>query len=170
MGLLSHQVHRNRPKSSAVYVRHRPETTLRYQIIDEYWPGFQAGLASQDQYLPAYITREFDAYLKCGRLEHGFLSIRCETCHDENLVAVCWPLRRILLSWLRSVISDTPKIIKRLSCQQPNFYPNSIMAKDNFKILSTPSVVYWLMGFFEAGKASDIQFYRGPALCLFHFT
>jgi hypothetical protein len=47
MGLHSHQVHRSRPNSSAVYVRHRPETTLLYQIVQEYWPEFQAELASQ---------------------------------------------------------------------------------------------------------------------------
>jgi hypothetical protein len=52
-------------------VRHRPETTLLYQVIREYWPEFQAELASQDKYLPAYVTQEFEAYLKCGRLEHG---------------------------------------------------------------------------------------------------
>jgi hypothetical protein len=41
----------------------------------------------RDKYLPAYITKEFDEYLKYGRLEHGFLRVRFETCHDEKLVA-----------------------------------------------------------------------------------
>jgi len=68
-------------------VRHRPETTLFYQVIQEYWPEFQAELANQGKYLPAYVTREFEAYLKCGRLEHGFLRVRCGSCHDEKLVA-----------------------------------------------------------------------------------
>jgi hypothetical protein len=68
-------------------VRHRPETTLLYQVVQEYWPEFQAELDSQGKYLPAYVTREFEAYLKCGRLEHGFLRVRCGTCHDEKLVA-----------------------------------------------------------------------------------
>ncbi len=81
-----HPNRQTRPNTAAGYVRHRPETTLLYQIIDEYWPEFQAELASQDKYLPAYITREFDAYLKCGRLEHGFFRLRCEACHDERLV------------------------------------------------------------------------------------
>ena len=63
MGLLSHQDLQARPHSAAVYVRHRPETTLLYQIIREYWPEFQAELASQDKYLPAYVTQEFEAYL-----------------------------------------------------------------------------------------------------------
>ena len=73
------------------YRRHRPEETLLCQVIREYWPEFQAEfqaeLASQGRYLPAYVTKEFDEYLKCGRLEHGFLRLRCESCHDEKLVA-----------------------------------------------------------------------------------
>ncbi len=58
MGLPSHRVRQERPKSAAVYVRHRPETTLLYQVIREYWPEFQAELASQDKYLPAYIGQD----------------------------------------------------------------------------------------------------------------
>ena len=87
MGLLLPEHQKVRPNSAAVYIRHRPETTLLYQIIREYWPEFQAELASQDKYLPAYVTQEFEAYLKCGRLEHGFLRVRCESCHDEKLLA-----------------------------------------------------------------------------------
>jgi len=55
--------------------------------VREYWPEFQAELASHGKYLPAYVTKEFDEYLKCGMLEHGFLRVRCESCHDEKLVA-----------------------------------------------------------------------------------
>jgi hypothetical protein len=44
---------------------------LLYQVIEEYWPEFHTELASHGRYLPAYVTKEFDEYLKCGRLEHG---------------------------------------------------------------------------------------------------
>jgi len=37
--------------------------------------------------LPEYVQREFDDYLRCGQLEHGFLRVRCDTCHAEQLVA-----------------------------------------------------------------------------------
>jgi hypothetical protein len=37
--------------------------------------------------LPRYVQEEFEAYLKCGRLEEGFLRVRCEQCHAEKLVA-----------------------------------------------------------------------------------
>ena len=87
MGLPSHKARQAPPKSTAVYVRHRPETTLLYQIVQEYWPEFQAELASHGKTLPTYVTKEFDEYLKCGRLEHGFLRVVCEACHDEKLVA-----------------------------------------------------------------------------------
>jgi hypothetical protein len=70
MGLLSHQDRQARP--AAFYVRHWPETTLLYQVVQEYWPEFQAELASQGKFLRARITKEFDEYLKCGQLEHGF--------------------------------------------------------------------------------------------------
>ncbi len=76
MGLL-HKARQEQPNSPAVYVRHRPETTLLYQIVQEYWPEFQAELASHGRYLPAYVTKEFDEFLKCGRLQYGFLRVRC---------------------------------------------------------------------------------------------
>jgi hypothetical protein len=69
--MVSHQNHKAQSNSAAAYVRHRPETTLLYQIVQEYWPEFQAELASHSKFLPAYVTKEFEAYLKCGRLEHG---------------------------------------------------------------------------------------------------
>ena len=69
------------------YVRHRPERTLLYQIVEEYYPAFKAHLAAQGTTLPTYVEQEFEAYLACGRLEHGFLRVRCNSCHAEHLVA-----------------------------------------------------------------------------------
>jgi ribosomal protein S27E len=44
-------------------------------------------MAQQDKDLPKYVRSEFEEYLKCGCLEHGFLRVRCEICHHERLVA-----------------------------------------------------------------------------------
>jgi hypothetical protein len=63
------------------YERHRPEHTLLYQLVEEHYPALKGHLAAQGSTLPGYAEREFDKYLKCGRLEHGFLRVRCETCH-----------------------------------------------------------------------------------------
>lgn len=69
------------------YERHRPETTLLYQLVERHYPDFLVALAERDRHLPAYVQEEFVSYLKCGRLEHGFLRVRCTTCHAERLVA-----------------------------------------------------------------------------------
>ena len=39
------------------------------------------------KFLPHHITREFDEYQECGRLEHGFLRVRFEDYHHVYLVA-----------------------------------------------------------------------------------
>lgn len=41
----------------------------------------------QGTVLPSYVEREFEAYIKCGCLEHGFLQVRCNSCLAEQLVA-----------------------------------------------------------------------------------
>ena len=76
------------PPEKGSYERHRPEQTLLYQIIEEHWPRFQELLEHQGKSLPSYVVQEFEDYLKCGRLEHGFLRVRCESCQHEKLVAL----------------------------------------------------------------------------------
>ncbi|MFB3079270.1 MAG: transposase zinc-binding domain-containing protein, partial [Lysobacterales bacterium] len=71
----------------ALYQRHRPEKSLLYQLVSKHYPVFRQQLAEEGRILPGYVQREFQDYLKCGRLEHGFLRVRCETCHEVRLVA-----------------------------------------------------------------------------------
>jgi len=71
----------------AHYERHRPEATLLYQLVERDYPAFVAALSAHGRTLPAYVQREFEEYLQCGRLEHGFLRVRCTACHAERLVA-----------------------------------------------------------------------------------
>ena len=67
--------------------RHRPDKTLLYRIIDRHCPAFRAYMAEQGRSLPYHVQKVFDEYLKCGRLENGFLRVQCSTCHHERLVA-----------------------------------------------------------------------------------
>jgi hypothetical protein len=69
------------------YARHRPEQTLLYHIVAQHYLALLELLAGQGRPLPDYVREEFEAYLKCARLEHGFLRVRCESCHAEHLVA-----------------------------------------------------------------------------------
>ena len=74
-------------EGSVRFKRHRPEQTLLYRLIEQYYPDFEMQWASEGRVLPDYVRREFDEYLKCGRLEHGFLRVQCASCHAEHLVA-----------------------------------------------------------------------------------
>ena len=69
------------------YVRHQPEQTLLYRLVEAHYPAFVEHLAARERTLPTHVQREVDDYLKCGRLEHGFLRVRCSDCHAERLVA-----------------------------------------------------------------------------------
>ncbi len=57
--------------------RHRPEDTLLYQIVAQHYPAFAEMMSAQGRPLPTFVRREFEEYLKCGRLDYGFLRVRC---------------------------------------------------------------------------------------------
>lgn len=69
------------------YQRHQPEQTLLYQLVQQHYPAFLEHQTAEGRSLPGYVQQEFTDFLKCGRLEHGFLRVRCESCHHEKLVA-----------------------------------------------------------------------------------
>ena len=69
------------------YARHVPERTLLYALVQAHYPDFLARLEAEDRSLPAYVRAEFEEYLRCGVLDHGFLRVVCEQCHAERLVA-----------------------------------------------------------------------------------
>ena len=78
----------SRDRDAGCYQRHRPEQTLLYRLVEEYYPAFTTYLAEQQgKELPGYVQREFEDCLKCGQLEQGFLRVRCESCYAEHLVA-----------------------------------------------------------------------------------
>lgn len=58
--------------------RHRPEATLLYQLVERHYPEFHKLRAEVGRPLPEYVQEEFEACLKCGRLEEDFLRVRCE--------------------------------------------------------------------------------------------
>jgi hypothetical protein len=86
------------------YAQHRPEQTLLYQLVERYYPELAELMADQGRSLPRYVCREFDEYLKCGRLEYGILRLRCDACHAERLLAFsCTNSRRFRrAAWLLS--------------------------------------------------------------------
>jgi len=74
-------------QAPARHERRCRETTLLYKLVEQHYPAFLAALERDGRSLPTFVQQEFGAYLKCGRLEHGFLQVRCTQCHAEGLVA-----------------------------------------------------------------------------------
>ncbi len=74
--------------SCATYERRRPEETVLYQLVAEHAETFFAQVeAETGTALPDFVKAEFEAFLECGILPHGFLRVRCDQCHHEKLVA-----------------------------------------------------------------------------------
>ena len=67
--------------------RRRVVASIHRRDARRYYPELVATREAAGRPLPQYVKEEFEAYLKCGRLEHGFLRVRCADCHAEKLVA-----------------------------------------------------------------------------------
>lgn len=73
--------------ASPTFQRHRPERTVLYSIISAHYPRFVQEIEGSGGHLPKFVRQEFEDYLKCGLLEHGFLRVKCDGCRHEYLVA-----------------------------------------------------------------------------------
>jgi len=73
----------------ATYEPRDPSRTVLYKVIAEHLETFLASLEADPAAtgLPAYVQREFYAYVQCGILAHGFLRLGCESCKTEGLLA-----------------------------------------------------------------------------------
>ena len=62
-----------------------------YRLVQQQAASFVAHTeASTESALPRFIKDEFDAFLECGILAHGFLRLRCGECgHDKPLAFIC---------------------------------------------------------------------------------
>ena len=69
------------------YERHRPEETTLYRLVQEHIGTFFAQVETETgSGLPDFVKDEFEAFLECGILAHGFLRLRCASCAHEKLV------------------------------------------------------------------------------------
>ncbi len=83
------QQSQQRPGGAAIhYERHRPEQTTLYRLVQEHAASFIAHTeTSTGSELPRFVKDEFDAFLGCGMLAHGFLRLRCDRCGHDKLLA-----------------------------------------------------------------------------------
>ncbi len=70
------------------YERRRSEDTTLYRLVQEHLETFLAQVELETGAgLPEFVKEEFEAFLECGILAHGFLRLRCADCAHEKLVA-----------------------------------------------------------------------------------
>ena len=72
--------------ATPTYALHVSERTLLYALVQAHYPDFIARLTAEDRSLPEYVREEFEAFLRCGVLDHGFLRGVCEQCHVDKFV------------------------------------------------------------------------------------
>ena len=72
----------------ATYEPRDPSRTVLSTVMADHLEPFLASCEADPDApgLPAYVQREFDAYLPCGILAHGFLRLGCDTCPQELLL------------------------------------------------------------------------------------
>ena len=82
------------PAHTVHYERRRPEETILHCLVREHLETFLAQVqAKTGTGLPEFVKDEFEAFLECGILAHGFLRLRCADCAHEKLVAFSCPPR-----------------------------------------------------------------------------
>jgi len=73
--------------AAPTYARHVSERMLLHALVQAHYPEFIARLEAEDRSLRGYVRDEFEAFLRCGVLNHGFLRVVCEQCQAERLLA-----------------------------------------------------------------------------------
>ena len=105
------------------YQRLPPRRAFLYQLVSKHYPVFGQKLAEEGRALPDHIQQEFVGYLKCGRLEHGFLRVRCETCHEERLVAFSCKRRGFCPSCGARRMAESLALLVGNECSKPASQP-----------------------------------------------
>ena len=108
------------PGDALTYERHRPEQTPLYALIEEHFPRFLERLDAEGVSLPHFVNEEFEAYLRCGRLEHGFLRVKCDACRHEKLMAFSCKSRGFCPSCGARRMADTAAhLVEHVLPEQP---------------------------------------------------
>src|SRR5690606_8309047 len=97
------------------YSRRRPETTLLYRLVAEHYPKFRDRRAAEERSLPRYVEDEFEAYLKCGRLEQSVP-------HSDQV--------QVMERW--NVIDDGDSLVNELTIIDPVMYAEPIVLRQYY--------------------------------------
>ena len=68
------------------HVPRRPQQSLLHRTVAQAWPQLLRRTLERGGAWPQFVTREFDKFLCCGVLEHGFIRLYCQQCRLDRLV------------------------------------------------------------------------------------
>ena len=81
-------IHSAPGRAAPSYERRCPDETTLYQVIQKHVETFFAQVELETGAgLPQFVKDEFEAFLDCGILAHGFLRLRCGICAKDTFVA-----------------------------------------------------------------------------------
>ena len=90
------------------YRRHQPENTALYPIVEQHLSSLREELRHNEASLPRFVLKEFEDYLRCGRLEHGFLRVKCNGCRHEHLFDSIPQAQATATTWLWQYNNERP--------------------------------------------------------------
>ena len=78
-----------RARAGSSYRRREPEQSILYETVRAHWNTLLAEVAQRTDggSLPGFVIAEFERYLRCGILAHGFARVHCDACGKDMLVA-----------------------------------------------------------------------------------
>ena len=74
------------PPAAPAHVARHGARGLLYRTVGHAWPRLRRAAGERGGSWPFFVQREFDRYLRCGCLEHGFLRVYCHHCKLDRLV------------------------------------------------------------------------------------
>ncbi len=79
----------SRDRDTGRYQSHRPEQTLLYQIVDEYYPAFAALMAEQGKELPGYVQRNLKNFSNAGGWSMAFYGFAASLATPSTVAFSC---------------------------------------------------------------------------------
>ena len=84
--IVGHHGHGHGHSDSHGRVPRRPEHSLLRRTVARAWPELLRRTLERGGAWPHFVAREFDNFLRCGCLEHGFIRLYCQNCRLDRLV------------------------------------------------------------------------------------
>mgnify|MGYP001767302558 CR=1 FL=1 len=148
-----------KPANACNYARREPETTLLYQTVQTHWRQFLADVEAEGGELPAFVRDEFEAYLRCGILSHGFLRVRCKDCGHSRVVGFSCKRRGFCPSCMGRRMADTAafcveNLFPRVPVRQ---FVLSVPMWLRFRMAYSPPLTSAVLRCFIAAVTSDLR-------------